>query len=325
MSSKSKNFSEQAKLLKSVEDFQQSLVTMERALATLDTEHKSALSTSRQIHSLTRSEAGQSPSPGLKMELTRLQARISRSQNVIDKAYKTYSTAQKKFHDNVDTFKSAHSYHNDHLARLQLATAAQSRQNAALFNVNNDLLSRLFHKSVDPDDLSADYSAVPEGSFEYIPHDPKGFLAMLMDVNACLTIDPDYTDEQRRYRPVNFVEVGCSTGRLLHMAMASRVLVYDRACGFDINADQIEVGKAMFGEEFDIFADDAMAFDFSAFDVVYSYRPFQDPDMQVAYEDHLIASMRPTAYLIAPLQLSLDGRPEIEPMGATSSVWRKVS
>lgn len=325
MSSQRRNFSEQAKLLKSVEDFEQALSTMERALETLNTEHKRALSTSRQIHALTRSEAGKSPSPGLRMEITRLQARISRSQNVIDKAYKTLSTAQTKFTSNVETFQTAHKYHNDHLSRLQSRTAAQSRQNSALFNVITDLTTRLFNATVDVESLPDDYSAVPEGSFEYIPHDHKGFLAMLLDVDACLSIDPDYAHDRYRYRPVNFVEVGCSTGRLLQTVKASRLLVYQRACGFDINADHIEAGRKMYGSDLDIFQGDATTFDFSGFDVIYSYRPFQDSEMQMAYEDYLVGSMPVGGYLMVPLHLTLDDRPDMEPMGATTSVWRKVS
>jgi hypothetical protein len=325
MSSQRRNFSEQAKLLKSVEDFENALVSMQRALETLDTEHKRALSTSRQIHALTRSEAAKSPSPGLKMEITRLQARISRSQNVIDKAYKSFTTAQTKFSGNVEGFKSAHSYHNDHLSRLQGRTAAQSRQNSALFNVVNGLMNRLFAATVDPDALPDSYSDVPDGSFGYIPHDPKGFLAMLLDVDACLSIDPDYADDGHRYRPVNFVEVGCSTGRLLQMAMASRVLLYDRACGFDINADQIAAGRQMFGDAFDIFVDDAMSFDYSGFDVIYAYRPFQDAELQAQFEAHLVATMPVGGYLMVPLNLTLDEAPQMEPMGATSSVWRKMA
>ncbi|MFV0512960.1 MAG: class I SAM-dependent methyltransferase [Jhaorihella sp.] len=108
-----------------------------------------------------------------------------------------------------------------------------------------------------------------------------------------------------RYRAVSFLEVGCGSGRNLLLARASQLCRPERTAGFDINPVAIEIGRETFGPGEDLEVADALEYDYGGFDVICSFRPFRDFDLQRRLEAHMAATMRKDAYLVAPYSLDL--------------------
>ncbi|MEX0367838.1 MAG: class I SAM-dependent methyltransferase [Ruegeria sp.] len=166
---------------------------------------------------------------------------------------------------------------------------------------------------------------LPEDSHDYIPFPIQKYLDALIRVDGYLSLDPDYADPSLRYRPVAFLEMGCATGRNLLLTKLSQVLLLDRCAGFDLNDHLIAIGQAALGLGDEIFVADAFEFDYSDYDVLFSYRPIRTPEVQSELEKTMVASMRQNAYLIAPMAESLDQFPELQCLNRSLDIWKKTA
>jgi len=108
-----------------------------------------------------------------------------------------------------------------------------------------------------------------EGCFSYIPIDLDEFYDMLLTLERSLTNDADYRHSDKPHRPVSFVEVGCGIGRNLHLLRCTDRFCMEKIVGFDIAPQYVDAGRHYFDLGEDIFVDDAFAFDYGGFDVIY--------------------------------------------------------
>jgi hypothetical protein len=104
-----------------------------------------------------------------------------------------------------------------------------------------------------------------------------------------------------------------------------RALDWAELAGLDILEPLVRLGQKALGLERELVVADAMDFDYSRFDVVFSYRPFLDEDRQAALEAHLIASMQRGAYLLAPLALNRDRSQRMLAVEGHADLWKKIA
>ncbi|MCR8723224.1 class I SAM-dependent methyltransferase [Frigidibacter sp. ROC022] len=165
----------------------------------------------------------------------------------------------------------------------------------------------------------------PKGSFDYVPINVPGLLRDLRQLDAALAEDPDYACHGTRYRPVRFLEVGCGHGRNLALIRHAGVIDYADLTGFDISEAMIAAGRKGFGLTEEISVADAMTFDYSPYDVIYSYRPFIDDTLQRRYEAHVEKSMKVSAYLLAPLLMEAKPSRRMLKVGTDGNLWKKIA
>jgi SAM-dependent methyltransferase len=206
-------------------------------------------------------------------------------------------------------------------AERDLEIARMARRNGALQRV---LMKQMRLTIAPPRQEVPTRFDMPEGTHGYIPIDISAFLDLLMRLDALLALDPDFAADDMAYRPVRFLEVGCGSGRNVIIARDCGLLALDRIFGFDINTMQIAAGRRSLDLDEEIGEGDALDFDYSGWDVIFSYRPFSDPVLQRRLEAHMAASMRRGAYLLAPLAADLTLYPALARSGVHPDIWKKT-
>lgn len=164
----------------------------------------------------------------------------------------------------------------------------------------------------------------PKGSHGYITLDLPRFLNFMVELDRLLAADPDFDVPDERYRPVRYLEIGSGPGRNLIIARESRIVNFESVSGFDINPDLIERGHRL-GLETELFVGDALEQDYGGYDVVYSFRPFSDMELQERLESRMVETMDQGAYIIAPLPYDLDLYPQTRRVSDTAEIWKKVA
>lgn len=306
-----------------------SALTLDDALDRLDA---SARDQSRLLHRMV-DLAGQidrlSRAPGplgadARSKLKTLNARFAASQKSLEKARRTvardreaYARALQDCHGSADRMAAM-------AADLRAGLSARQRQISALDRALNVQFQRQCRAQLPPDDTAAaDDFQVPGGSYDYIPLPMPRFLDLLIQLDLALSHDPAYACDNGRYRPVSFLEIGCGTGRIVELARHAGLCRLDRCHGFDINPDTVAMGRGAFDLDGALTVADALDFDYAPYDVIYSFRPFSDNDLQIRLEARLAATMRDTAYLIAPMSQDLARYPELAPVGQSQEIWQK--
>jgi len=165
---------------------------------------------------------------------------------------------------------------------------------------------------------------IKDGSYSYIPIDLDEFFDMMLRLEACLKDDPDYRHSAKPHRPVSFVEVGCGIGRNLHLLRSTDRFCMEKIVGFDIAPEYVEAGRRYFDLEEDIFVEDAFAFDYGGYDVVYYYRPFSDAAKQKKFEQRVISTMKTGAYIVASLNESLEKSRQLIPKDERGRIWKRL-
>lgn len=145
---------------------------------------------------------------------------------------------------------------------------------------------------------------VPEVSYSYIAIGLDDFFGAMNDLETALRADPDFHDPDLAHRRIRFLEAGCGSGRNLFLLGATDRYEIAQLRGFDISPLLVAHGHLVFGFSDEISVGDCMAHDYSAYDVVYFYRPFSDSAAQEAFEAYLVDRMRPGAYVIGCSNLS---------------------
>lgn len=254
-------------------------------------------------------------------ELTRLDANANSLQLKLSALQRRADRLRRRFELDLRNFREIFVHHDLRLSDLQSANSTIHRQNAGLDRSLRYLIRRL--AQVIPEARVEEFE-VPEQSHGYIPIGIAYFLELLCRVDGLLSLDPDHVHPDRRYRPVRFLEVGSGSGRNMVLVKASEILQLDRVHGFDFNPDLIAEGEHLFGQGHDLEVADAMEYDYSGFEVIFSYRPFSDLDMQRKLEERMVRTMDRAAYLLAPLNYDLALYPELQQADQRGDIWRKI-
>lgn len=238
---------------------------------------------------------------------------LLRSQRACDRARNTFETRIGRFEDTLEK-------HNRLQAAGALEAVTRHRTGAAFQRALRGLIQlRLTEQA---DQMTLGNFVLPEESHSYIAYSLEGFVEALMRVDELLTDDPAYHSQTDPYRPVSFLEVGCGHGRNLMVAKLSEILHCHRYAGFDLNFEHIEMGQKALGLGDEIFVADALDFDYGPYDVLFSYRPIRDPALQARLERRMAETMRPGAYLIAPLAEDLARYPALRLIHGALHIWR---
>lgn len=263
-------------------------------------------------------------SPHRQGRLKTLQLRYTATGKLLDKARQTLDGDRAAYRTALTHGRQSLSRHAVLLAELRAGQESQIHKTAGLCRA----LERQFHRQCDSvPDTAADTAAggfdVPEGSYDYISIGLSRFLDMLAQLDLCLSMDPAYACDGARYRPVSFLEIGCGPGHILELARTCGICRFATCTGFDINPQAIALGRAAFDLGDAVTVGDALEHDYSQAEVIYSFRPFSNPDLQSRLEARLAETLRPGAYLIAPMPLDLDRYGVLTPVDRSAEIWRK--
>ena len=262
--------------------------------------------------------------PAERARIRALTLRHTALQKSLDKAMQAETLARQRFEACRTDYADAFDRHSIAQADLH-ATLRQSHRQAAA--IERSLL-HLFETewTATADRLSDTRFDMPQGSYSYIPLAIPRYLSMLCELDMQLSNDPAYAaEDDERYRPVSFVEVGCGPGRNVIIAQSCGVCRFSHVSGFDIDSTAIDIGRRAFGLAPDLTVADAMTFDYRAYDVVFSFRPFSSDRMQGQLEAQIAATMRPGGYLLAPLSHDLGRYPALIPVDRSYDIWKKIS
>ena len=94
------------------------------------------------------------------------------------------------------------------------------------------------------------------------------------------------------------------------------------ARGIEIVPAYIAQGERIFGLPGKMERGDCLKVDYSPYDVVYFYRPFTDDKQQKRFEKKLIESLKPGAFIAAPLSLLLEGSHRLTARGDSGRARR---
>ncbi|WP_372570660.1 hypothetical protein [Ruegeria jejuensis] len=243
-----------------------------------------------------------------------LQQTLTRFQRVFEDRLEALRTRLDGFEDMLRKYTHAQ-------AGLDIERSTQRQMAAALQKTLQGLINERV-QAVPADDTLTDF-ALPEESHGYIPHPLDGFVRQLISVDEMLTHDPDFFAKGAPYRPVSFLEIGCATGRNLLVTKLSGLLNGSSYAGFDLDHNLIRRGQQALGLEEEIFVADALTFDYAPYDVIFSYRPIRVPEIQRQLEERMVETLKPGAYVIAPLAEDLACYPDMDCLNGPLAIWKK--
>lgn len=172
--------------------------------------------------------------------------------------------------------------------------------------------------------LDLNDSDVPEGSYGYVPVDLDDFLNAILELENILSADVDYKHSELRHRPCSFLEVGCGTGRNVHLLGRTDRFVFDCVHGFDLSERMIETGRQRYGLSRDIFVQDCLDFDYGGYDVVFFYCPISDNEIEKRFEERLVDTLKSGAFIVAFGDESLDENRKLIPKGDSRRIYKKM-
>lgn len=297
------------------------LDTLAEVIAELEIQQKKLDTLGKRIVTLAKSNSSGWDATS-RSALSSLTARLGMQQKALDQTRAAFGEAR----DAVEANGRAHDlalaqYRERELARYA-AMQVMTRRQGALARIMDNLIEARRQDAGMPDPGSEDY-VLMQGAYDYIPFGINRLLDMFGRLDTLLSLDADHADPERRYRPVAFLEAGAGPGRNMMLLKASQLLLTASVAGFDLNRLQVENGQRAFGLEGELFVADALTFDYSPYDVIFSYRLFRDNDMQAQLEAHMVGSMKPGAYLLAPFPFDLSLQPGLEAADPDFEIWKK--
>lgn len=161
-------------------------------------------------------------------------------------------------------------------------------------------------------------------AYDYIPISVRDFLIILIELDALLSADSDYSHSQFRYRPVRFLEVGCGPGRNLFIVRKGGLLLWSEADGIDVVEPYLDAARETYNLGRSVWKDDARTFDYSTYDVVFSRRPFSDPVAEAEFENDLVKRMKIGSYLIAPLNETHSSDTRLVGLDESQVIWKRI-
>lgn len=231
-------------------------------------------------------------------------------------------TEDPRFADYVGEAKYLLSYETEALSQVSRALLTSELSLQALCRVVVALETAALENPAIAEAVN-DAELSPE-SFTYIGYDLRDFLRVMVELDSQLADDPDYAHGQFRYRPVRFMEVGCGPGRNLYILRNGGLLLWTTLEGIDVVAPYIDAARISFGLGDSVWQGDARTLDYSAYDVVFSHRPFSDAAAQAEYEKRLVGMMKTGAYLVAPLSETHAQDTRLVSLGDTEVIWKRL-
>ncbi len=308
--------------LKAMQDLQDAAEEMDAAVSetrALQANHDAALK--RLLDLISRANenasahAGRASHQAQSAKYTQHTRTLDKQRAAMAETIKSYTGAKAAFDDLFQSQSLA-------LAEQAHASFRQQKREAALARMIESMVQKKVERQESA--ASAPEFDQPHTSHGYIPLGIDHFLNLLISLDMMLAMDEDYASPDQRYRPVSFLEVGCGQGRIMYLAQQSRLLNCASVEGFDFNPKLVALGRAALDLGETIFVQDAMAFDYTNHDIIYSYRPFFDADLQSRLEARIARQMKPGAYLLAPSAQDLDRHPQLTRMVDALPIWKKT-
>lgn len=240
---------------------------------------------------------------------------IEKQSNRLSKAIARYQQMQSAFTCVADHF-------SDRVSQVSTSFRNRALRDNAQYRIIERLIKSAIEKELHPDAVRFEN---PTGSHAYIPIDIPRFLDLLIELDALLSIDPDHAAPTDKYKPVRFLEVGCGQGRNIIVARNSNLVSVRDFSGFDINVPLVTAGQKGLGLDDTIFVDDALTHDYGDYDIVFSYRPFADDDLQRNLERRMAHTMKMGAYLLGPNAHDPGANPEFTQMNDAGEIWKKTT
>ncbi len=240
---------------------------------------------------------------------------LVRSAAEVDRTQEDFETRLRAFEG---TLSGKQTLLSEHFGAEIIERQADAAGQRVLTAVLNQLLAD--HRA-DVEDLPDER---PEESHSYIPYSIMQFFEQLLRMDAHLANDPDFDHVELRYRPVRFLEIGCGPGRNLLLLKLSRLLLIESLSGFDISEALIAQGRLAYNFDDQLEVADALTYDYGGKDVMFSYRPIRVPELQSQLEARIVETMDRGAYLIAPLAEDLARYGELDRVGASPDIWKKM-
>lgn len=254
--------------------------------------------------------------------LSSLSGRHTVQQRTLEKQRQKLIRAREAFEQKNNAFSEIVDTYLNRLVMMDTTARDHQKLETAAYRVIERMILDAW-PGRNPERDTEDYFEKPESSHSYIALDIPRFLKLLIQLDSALSLDPDYAVAAGRYRPVSFLEVGCGQGRNIIIARNSKLLLVEKFAGFDLNPIMVEGGRQNLGLAENLFVADALDFDYGTFDVVFSYRPISDANLQVQLEERMVRTMKPGAYLMAPYAYDLTLYPELSRLDPETEIWKK--
>lgn len=106
---------------------------------------------------------------------------------------------------------------------------------------------------------------------------------------------------QDKEQPIRFLDVGCGGG----LKVLSALRYFQESHGLEFQQSYVDAASALLGRtkglEASVFQADALTFeDYDSYDVIYFFKPIEDPEKLIELERRVVSGARPGTILIAP-------------------------
>jgi len=258
-----------------------------------------------------------------KSSLASLSGKLSIQQRKLDTQKAALTRARETYEAEKALFDGLATGYSERLVDLKSSMRARQTREGATLRALQGFMHSIW-PGREPGAPSPTDFKLPTESHFYIAIDIPRFLNQLIKLDSLLTTDEAYATDDGKYRPVSFLEVGCGQGRNVIIARDSGIVRFDRLDGFDLNTVMIEGGSTALKLGESLFAADALEFDYGGYDVIFSFRPMANPELQMQLEERMARTMRVGAYLLAPFSLDLSLYPELLMVGGADEIWQKT-
>lgn len=309
------------RFLRAMQDLGDAAAEMEAAVLqtrALQAKHEAAL---KRVVDLT-GKSDNRGAPVARTSLSTQSTKFSNQSRTLEKQVHAMAATMRQYASAKAIFDDLFQSQQDVLSAQADAVFHQQKREAALAR----MIEAMIRKKCEVQGSKADAPDFkqPHQSHDYIPLPIGQFLTILISLDMLLAMDDGYAATDARYRPVSFLEVGCGQGRIMYLTLKSGLLNCASVEGFDFNPKLVALGREALDLGESIFVQDAMTFVYSTHDIIYSYRPFFDADLQTRLETRIVRQMKLGAYLLAPSAEDLDRHPELTRMRDTLPIWKKT-
>ncbi len=179
---------------------------------------------------------------------------------------------------------------------------------------------QFFENALNPFSKEETQAKNHKGEYQYIPLEASTFIKDVQTVKTILDYQNGYEgyihDENRKGKPIHFIDVGCGFGTKL--VMACQILQsYNREVkitGLEITPQYVEIAKKLLSvsdnqyygrydtrglDKINVIQGDGRTHNYRPYNVIYFYCPMCSPDLQKVLEERIIKTAKVGTFVIA--------------------------